>query len=204
MRHIALAALLVLVPLPGHAFPIRAQFHGNQAQFHGNQGTVPHLPAGPRPQTLQVWPIHRPWPPVFFGGGPFLSVPPVLGEPFPVYDAPMYPAPTYMVAPTPPPMRRVIDYPEGRYELQGDGVTSPYVWVWVPNPPSAPPSPPPPPVAPPAPQEPPLTQTGPRTPNVIYQWVDDQGVVHWTDDRQRVPERFRSKATRFEDGRPSS
>src|SRR5262245_59025954 len=41
--------------------------------------------------------------------------------------------------------------PRGRYELRGDGVTTPYVWAWIPNPP-----PPPPPAAPP-PAEPPAS-----------------------------------------------
>ncbi len=49
-----------------------------------------------------------------------------------------------------PPRERVYTYPEGRYELHGDGTaTSPYYWVWVPTgsgvvpaPPPAPPLPP--------------------------------------------------------------
>jgi hypothetical protein len=28
---------------------------------------------------------------------------------------------------------RVVHYPHGRYELRGDGVSVPYVWVWIPN-----------------------------------------------------------------------
>ena len=40
---------------------------------------------------------------------------------------------------------RVVRYPQGRYELYGDGtVTSPYYWVWIPagaTPPSPPPVP---------------------------------------------------------------
>ena len=40
---------------------------------------------------------------------------------------------------------RVVTYPEGRYELRGDGsVASPYYWVWIPRG-ATPPSPPPPP-----------------------------------------------------------
>jgi hypothetical protein len=38
-----------------------------------------------------------------------------------------------------------ITYPEGRYLLYGDGKTTPYYWVWVPNgvtPPNVPPPPP--------------------------------------------------------------
>ncbi|HEV8441570.1 MAG TPA: hypothetical protein VGT40_26065 [Methylomirabilota bacterium] len=35
----------------------------------------------------------------------------------------------------------VIEYPNGRYELRGDGVYTGYQWVWIPY---APPPPPPP------------------------------------------------------------
>ncbi len=49
-----------------------------------------------------------------------------------------------------PPRERVYTYPEGRYELRGDGTArNPYYWVWipagvqgVPNPPPLPPLPP--------------------------------------------------------------
>ncbi len=71
--------------------------------------------------------------------------------PRPVYSAPVYvaappqviyaPPPQLMVvqppAPAPP---TVIQYPHGRYELRGDGVTTAYQWVWIPNPPPAPPA----------------------------------------------------------------
>jgi hypothetical protein len=52
-------------------------------------------------------------------------------------------SPTVVVAPVS--NERVVTYPEGRYELRGDGtVGSPYYWVWIPKGPT-PPSPPPPP-----------------------------------------------------------
>lgn len=73
--------------------------------------------------------------------------------PRPVYAAPVYvpgpssyviyaPQPQLMVVPppSPPPLPTVIQYPHGRYELRGDGVTTAYQWVWVPNPPPAPPA----------------------------------------------------------------
>jgi len=40
--------------------------------------------------------------------------------------------------------QRTVSYPEGRYELYGDGRTTPYYWVWVPAG-VTPPAPPPPP-----------------------------------------------------------
>ncbi len=57
----------------------------------------------------------------------------------PVYMQPVVVQPT--VYPT------VVQYPNGRYELRGDGVYTAYRWVWIPN---APPPPPPGPPAPPA------------------------------------------------------
>ena len=39
---------------------------------------------------------------------------------------------------------RIVTYPEGRYELRGDGtVNSPYYWVWIPAGVTAVPNPPP-------------------------------------------------------------
>ncbi len=33
----------------------------------------------------------------------------------------------------PPAVEREVVYPHGRYVLYGDGVSTPYRWVWVPN-----------------------------------------------------------------------
>ena len=38
-------------------------------------------------------------------------------------------------------LEREVVFPEGRYVLQGDGIDIPYRWVWIPNPPTAPPPP---------------------------------------------------------------
>src|SRR6266704_3310159 len=53
--------------------------------------------------------------------------------------------PVPVAAATPAPS--VVTYPEGRYQLYGDGTRVPYYWVWVPSgagPAPAPPPPPPP------------------------------------------------------------
>lgn len=54
--------------------------------------------------------------------------------------------PHYVVAvpapPPPPVFPTVVQYPHGRYELRGDGVSIAYQWVWIPNPPPPPPPPP--------------------------------------------------------------
>ena len=133
-------------------------------------------------------------------GVPF-SYESTLGDPF-VYDATAYvPAPSY----TPPPIYvsvvnnavpaaparpSVIEFSEGRYELRGDGVGTPYSWVWIPNPPAAPPASPPPTTAP---------SSGDRSPtrrSQLYRWVDEQGVMHLTDNADTVPEEFRKQAKR--------
>jgi hypothetical protein len=53
------------------------------------------------------------------------------------------PPTTVVVAPTA--SERVVSYPEGRYELRGDGTAAaPYYWVWIPagaTPPAPPPVP---------------------------------------------------------------
>lgn len=63
----------------------------------------------------------------------------VVYAPYPtVYTLP---APVVVTAPPPAPMATVVQYPHGRYELRGDGLTVPYQWVWIPNPPPPPPLP---------------------------------------------------------------
>jgi hypothetical protein len=57
------------------------------------------------------------------------------------------PAPP-VVAATPVPSDRVVTYPEGRYQLYGDGTRVPYYWVWIPSGSSTLPAPPPPPTVP--------------------------------------------------------
>ena len=62
--------------------------------------------------------------------------PPYLyAYPYPVYSPPVVvvePAPIY-VAPPAPPVQREVVYPTGRYVLHGDGVYSPYQWIWIPQ-----------------------------------------------------------------------
>jgi Domain of unknown function (DUF4124) len=85
-----------------------------------------------------------------------------------------------------------VEFPTGRYELRGDGVTSPYQWVWIPNPPSAPP---PDPVAPPpTPTLAPQPVTPRRSPMTVYRWTDDDGVTTLTDNLDLVPTRYRAQA----------
>jgi hypothetical protein len=151
-------------------------------------GTHPHFV--PRPFA------RRP----FVHGGPVVvySYPyggPVYSEPSTYYTPPTYyvpaPAPAAPVPP-PPPMPRVIEYPTGRYELRGDGNVNPYLWVWVPRPPTDPAVPPPPAAAPAPGASPPQEGPAPRR-SVLYTWTDADGVLHWTDHAGDVPEEYKSR-----------
>ena len=93
-------------------------------------------------------------------GAPFVVREPVViyravpvyaypGYAYPSYAYPSYAYPSvypvypsqYAVVQPPAPMPTVVQYPHGRYELRGDGVTVAYRWVWIPNPPPPPPPP---------------------------------------------------------------
>jgi hypothetical protein len=85
-------------------------------------------------------------PPLSYAPAPsYYAAPPAYGAPPAYAAAPGYTNPAY-IAPAPV-QPRVVQYPHGRYVLLGDGITTAYQWVWIPNPPSAPP------VAPPAPSQ---------------------------------------------------
>jgi hypothetical protein len=104
-----------------------------------------------------------------------------------------------ILSPAPPPaVPSVIEYPNGRYELWGDGITTPYRWVWIPKAPPAPPEAPP--AAPPAVEPParlePTKERPPAPRRDILRWIDEEGVTHWTDQPENIPERYRSKAHR--------
>ena len=168
-------------PSPGH--------HGH----HFNHGT--HFNGS---HFNHVTPFVSPW--AFpSGGSTIVTVAPspnlVIYQP----EAPVV-AQAPVAAVPPAPMETVVEYATGRYELRGDGITTPYVWVWIPRPPAGPPPPPaqaPPAQAPPA--EPPASSSGSggdRSARVgdVYRWTDENGVTTWTDRLSRVPERFRSQA----------
>jgi hypothetical protein len=93
---------------------------------------------------------------------------------------------TATVAAAPAPMPNVIQYGTGRYELRGDGLAIPYTWVWIPNPPPAPPS-----AAPTGALAP---GDSPSSHGQIFRWTDTQGVLHMTDRWESVPPQYRPQA----------
>ena len=113
--------------------------------------------------------------------------PPGAYAPPPVSESPsdaMAPAPSPL-----PPTPSVVEYPTGRYELRGDGMATPYAWVWIPNPPPAPPT------APPSQALDPDDQAVPRR-QQLYRWTDASGVAYWTDRLDAVPQQYRAEAER--------
>jgi hypothetical protein len=74
---------------------------------------------------------------------PLYAPPPVYPAPAAYVTAPAYPVVSSVTAEGPPAVRREVVYAHGRHVLLGDGVRTPYQWVWVPNPPAGtPPAPP--------------------------------------------------------------
>lgn len=151
---------------PGTALADRFHAHRGSGIARGHPAVAPrpfhhHVVVTPRPFVLHARPfvVHRPFVPfvaaapiVVYSSPPAYYVAPTYDVP-PVYYAPPRtsdPPPisgqpangTVSVAPLPTP--NVVQYPHGRYELRGDGVSVPYRWVWIPNPPPPPPAAPPP------------------------------------------------------------
>jgi Domain of unknown function (DUF4124) len=132
--------------------------------------------------------------PPFLYDAPYAAAPtydeqPAYYSPPGSYEAPVVYSPppinTVSAAPAPPPAPSVVEFSSGRYELRGDGMTTPYAWVWIPNPPSSPP--------PSAAEAPPSRESPPRR-SQLYRWTDEQGVVHLTDRWDAVPEQYRTPA----------
>lgn len=141
---------------------------------------------GSYPGARPVVPPLAPFPKTrFFGRFTTFAAPVLYGAPATVYeplayaDSPALYAPPAGVSPSiipsPPPAPEVVRYSDGRYELRGDGISTPYRWVWIPN-------------APPPPKA--------ERENPLYGWTDEQGVLHVTDRWQSVPARYRAEAKR--------
>ena len=198
---------LGLALTPAAAFANHGGFHGGRVAVGQVAGgpvvTRPFVthPFVPHPFVAHPFLHHRFFRPfVPFG---VITSPVVIYAPPPVvYSAPptSYDSPPIVgnvaVAPASAPMPTVVQYPEGRYELRGDGVTTAYTWVWIPNPPPPPPPAAPtvePPAAPPA-EAPAPREESPARPSQLYRWTDERDVVHWTDRWDAVPQRYRAQA----------
>jgi hypothetical protein len=70
--------------------------------------------------------------------------------------------------------------------LRGDGINTPYTWVWIPNPPKAPPGG----------AAPPSDSRSRDIDRGVYAWTDGNGVTTWTDRLSQVPPELRATARR--------
>ena len=131
-------ALAALAPTPGEtAGPTRG------TPSHGHSGSS--YRAYPYPYPYYYRPnYYRPYyyRPYYYSSLYVAPLPYVAAPGYYYYSAPPgYAGPQgyTSLAPAPQIQREVI-FPEGRYVLQGDGESDPFRWVWVPNPPTAPPA----------------------------------------------------------------
>lgn len=104
---------------------------------------------------------------------------PVSYSPPPTYAPPPS---TAVLIPPAPSAPDVVNFATGRYELRGDGVSTPYTWAWIPNPPTAPPS-----------EESSSGKPAARRASQLYSWTDSDGVTHWTDRLDAVPPQYRGR-----------
>ncbi len=141
-RRLAIATLAWVLLLPG----VAVAWHDGRSHdrgvhpptlAHPSSGAHPQTPQGPvrfkflrfGPSVVETLPpvVYVQSPPVVYVQSPpvVYVVPPVGYSPEP---NPSYDVPTPRVEPAPE-----IVLPTGRWELHGDGVTWPHVWVWVPT-----------------------------------------------------------------------
>ena len=146
---------------------------------HGHNHRPQRVPVFVVPSTVIVGPSesYAP-PPVVYSPPPVIYAPPTSYSFSPAYgpSPASYAPPPPPPAPATPPGPQVVEFDSGRYELRGDGLREPYVWVWVPRAPTAPPG----------------MTSAPRPPATVYRWTDEQGVVTLTDDPNKVPLQFRA------------
>jgi hypothetical protein len=128
----ALATIGLVAALAACA-PIAAEAGGNmrgpQSRGHSSHSYRPYPYAYPyfyRPY------FYRP----YYYSSYYYAPPAYVVTPGYYYSAP----PGFYSPPAAPQIQREVVFPEGRYFLQGDGDAVPYRWVWVPNPPTAPPA----------------------------------------------------------------
>lgn len=169
----------------GYPLPASAIYPGKQAHPAGASRFRHHArfvhPVGLYAPAVQYGVAAEPSPQA-------ITVSPVIYVSPTIYvSQPVAPQPAVVpaAAPAEPLLPSVVEYATGRYELRGDGVATPHVWVWVPHPPSAPPA-----AAPP--EEPPAGPGRASVRTTAYRWTDEDGTTFVTNRLDQVPPRYRS------------
>ena len=140
-----------------HGGPVGGAAHGRPSGVH-HGGGIHQVHVAPRPhhggfRHFGPRPFVRRVVPFGVAAAPLIYAPPLAYaaalpydsagyDPYLSYAPPVGYAPNsggaISVAPSPapaPPGPSIVEFSTGRYELRGDGLTAPYTWVWVPNPP---------------------------------------------------------------------
>jgi hypothetical protein len=118
------AALAALAPIAAEA---GGNMRGPQSRGHSTHSYRPYA------YPYYYWPYY--FRPYYYS--PYYYAPPAYVVAPNYYDSA---PPGFYSSPAAPQLEREVIFPEGRYFLQGDGDAVPYRWVWVPNPPTAPPA----------------------------------------------------------------
>jgi hypothetical protein len=163
---------------------------GHHHNFHRHPGSrfivvAPFVPFGYTSAFVDPSPVVYAAPPPMYYPPPasYYGPPPAYAAPPPPAYAP--PAAQPQLQQDVEPIQREVVFPTGRYVLRGDGVNTPYTWVWIPNPPKAPPGGA-------APSDPRSRDTD----RGVYAWTDGNGVTTWTDRLSQVPPELRATARR--------
>jgi len=180
----AFASPLVYYGWPGYGWPY---FYGsalpsNQSAYYGDSAYYGGAPAYSAPVVYSPTPASAP--PIVYSVNIYNPTPAAQ----PVTQPAVYEPPAVSPGPAAPPAPQgVVEYEGGRYELRGDGMTTAYRWVWIPDPPPGPPGAS-------SLRAPASAELAPARRGTIYRWVDDQGVLHMTDRWPMVPHRYREQA----------
>jgi len=159
---------------PAHPFPFRRRFY-------------PYIPVGPSVvYSVPYVTSGDYYPSDYYGSGSYDSGYYGSGS----YAPPVEPGGAISMSAQPGSTPNVVQFSTGRYELRGDGLTVPYAWVWIPNPPTAPPT------GMPGMMPPGMGSFAmpPAGRDRLYRWTDAQGVLHVTDSLDAVPPKYRKQA----------
>ena len=173
----------------GHSNVNRSNF-GHHHNFHRHPGSrfifvAPFVPFGYTSAfvdpSLVVYatppPMYYPPPASYYGPPPAYAA-----SPPPAYAPP---AAQPQLQQDVEPIQREVVFPTGRYVLRGDGINTPYTWVWIPNPPKTPPG-----------GTAPSDSRSRDADRAVYAWSDSNGVTTWTDRLSQVPPELRATARR--------
>jgi hypothetical protein len=176
----------------GFPFPAQPAHHGRaNHEFFGHK--FPRRTFFPwSPSTVFLYTPGAAYDSSLDTASPVVTVSPTIYAAPSIYVSPPIMSSQAAPAPAAPstesPLPSVVEHPTGRYELRGDGVATPYVWVWIPKPPAEPPAAPP-----SSPEEPRAATSDSASRTKTYRWTDEEGTTFFTNRLERIPDPYRSR-----------